>query len=78
MLMQANCPICGNPTFEESQFCKAHHEAHLRVESAYSEWRLAYSHEMSRTAFLERLLQRSETGEKARHIALFLLGKAEP
>jgi hypothetical protein len=73
--MQGTCPVCNDATAERSQFCKPHHQAHVQLESAFGKWQLAYGNEMSKRAFLERILQLPETGQKAREVASFLLEK---
>jgi len=77
MLMQVSCLICSNRRFEESEFCKAHHRAYVQLESSFGKWRLAYGDEIGRRAFLERILQLPETGQKAREVGLFFLEKDE-
>jgi hypothetical protein len=47
----------------------------VQLEAAFGKWQLAYSGEVSKSAFLERLLQLPETGQRAREVAIFLLEK---
>lgn len=46
------------------------------MEAAFGKWQVAYSSEVTKRAFLERLLQLPETGQRAREVAGFLLEKA--
>lgn len=73
--MQSVCRVCSETTVEGSCFCKPHHRAHVQLEAAFGKWQLAYSGEVSKSAFLERLLQLPETGQRAREVAIFLLEK---
>jgi len=77
MLAQITCPICGNRAVEESEFCKSHYQARLRLESAFTKWRMGYGDEMNWRTFLERLLQLHETGQKVREVVSFLREKDE-
>lgn len=78
MLMQDICQICNSETVAGSQFCKWHHRAHVLLESAFGKWQLAYNNEVSKRAFLERLLQLPETGRKTSEVARSLLEKDSP
>jgi len=73
--MQSICRVCSDITVEGLQFCKAHHRAYVQLEAAFGKWQVAYSSEVTKRAFLERLLQLPETGERARELASFLLEK---
>jgi len=67
------CPICNNPTIDDSRFCKQHHLAHERLQSAFDKWRLAHGNEMTWRAFLERVIQLPETGRKAQEVGKLFL-----
>ena len=73
--MQDICAICANPTIEGSEHCTSHNRAFSQIESAFRKWQTAYGNGLDKRAFLERLLQLSETGQKAREVATFLLEK---
>ena len=47
----------------------------MQLEAAFGKWQVAYSSEVTKRAFLERLLQLPETGQRAREVASFLLEK---
>ena len=72
------CPICNNPTIDDSRFCKQHHLAHKRLQSVLDKWRLAYCDEMTWRAFLERVIQLPETGRKAQEVGKLLLETDSP
>ncbi len=72
------CPICNNPTIDGSRFCKHHHRAHGRLQSAFERWRLAYGNEMTWQAFLERVIRLPETGRKAQEVCRLLLETDSP
>jgi len=72
------CSICNNPTAEKSRFCKQHNRAHERLLSAYGKWRSGYGDQMSWRAFLLRVSQLSETGQKAQDVIKFLLETDSP
>jgi hypothetical protein len=59
--------------FEELQFCKQHHRAHVQVETAFGKWKLAYGNQLDKKRFLERVLQLPETGLKAKEVIRFVL-----
>ena len=48
------------------------------MESAFAKWRSAYGGELDRKAFLERVLQAPEIGQKVREVIHFLLEKEPP
>ena len=73
--MQPTCPVCSCPVVEGSRFCKRHQEAHERLESAFAKWKSAYSGQLEKKAFLERLLQMSETGQKVREVIRLVLAE---
>jgi len=73
--MQCICRVCSDITVEGLQFCKAHHRAYVQLEAAFGKWQVAYTSEVTKRAFLERLLQLPETGQRAREVASFLLEK---
>ena len=73
--MQSICRVCSDITVEGSQFCKVHDRAYVQLEAAFGKWQVAYSSEVTKRAFLERLLQLPETGQRAREVASFLLEK---
>jgi len=71
--MQPTCPVCSCPVVEASRFCKRHQKANERLELAFAKWKSAYSGQLEKTAFLERLLQMSETGQKVREVIRLVL-----
>lgn len=73
--MQSICRVCSDTTVEGSRFCKPHHRAHVQLEAAFGKWQVAYSSQVTKRAFLERLLQLPETGQRAHEVASFLLEK---
>lgn len=60
---------------EGSPFCKRHNRAHKQLESAFGKWKSAYGGQLDKKAFLERVLQLPETGQKAKEVIQFLLEK---
>jgi hypothetical protein len=50
----------------------------VQVETAFEKWKSAYGDQLDKNAFLERILQLSETGLKAREVIHFVLGKETP
>ena len=71
--MKGICPICRNVATEGSQFCKLHHRARVQMESAFDKWQLAYSNQVSKRAFLERVLLLPGTGQRVREVIHFIL-----
>jgi hypothetical protein len=45
------------------------------LESVFGKWKSAYGGQLDKKAFLERLLELPETGEKAKEVIQFLLEK---
>ena len=72
-LMQFPCAICNAPMVEGSRFCKCHQKSFEQLELAFAKWKLAYSGQLEWKAFLERLLQLSETGQKVREVIRLVL-----
>jgi len=60
---------------EGSEYCTSHNRACSQLESAFRKWQIACGNGLDKRAFLERLLELSETGQKAREVAALLLGK---
>ena len=73
--MHPTCQVCSSPAVGESRFCKRHKEAADQLELAFEKWRLAYSGQLNRKTFLERLLQMSETGQKVREVIRLILAE---
>jgi len=73
--MQDVCPICNGTVFEESRFCKQHGRANMQVETAFGKWKSAYGDKLDKNAFLGRVLQLPETGQKVKEVIRFVLEK---
>ncbi len=66
------CAVCGMKIVDATgNFCGNHSERYRRVKNAYSLWSAAYG-SLTTEAFLKRLLELAETGDRAREIAQFL------
>jgi hypothetical protein len=58
-----------------SRFCKRHDRAHEQLDSAFGKWKSAYGGQLDKKAFLERVLQFPDTGQKVKEVIHFLLEK---
>jgi hypothetical protein len=68
-----HCAVCGLKIADEaSELCSLHSEAFSRIKDAYSHWVIAYGN-LSIEDFLNRLIALSETGDRARTVAKYLI-----
>jgi hypothetical protein len=63
-----NCPICGRPNADGSQFCILHDAANKGLEGAYAAWTKSYSGRLSQQEYFDRLEKLSETGQAVKEM----------
>jgi len=70
------CPICSGEIQDNLKLCPDHRLALKNMVRAYNEWDKAYGG-ISKQDYLERILNRKETGKFALEVAKFLLDDSD-
>lgn len=68
MVEPETCRLCGRKVRSEEGYCSYHRGAHVALRAGFSRWRDAYGR-LTYEQYLERLLERPETGIWVREIA---------
>ncbi len=71
----SRCSICERRRADESEFCELHEAARRNIDQACQKWLDAYEEGLSRSEFLQRIMENDATGEAAVEVASHLLGK---
>lgn len=64
--------VCQAQIEASSRFCPIHTRAFLNLREAFTKWTLGYGG-VARDEFLQRILRLSETGQKTKEVARFLI-----
>lgn len=70
--MESRCKLCSLRRDTDSEYCRYHRRAKKNLEAAYEVWEKAT--DIGWSAFLDEVVERSETGSWARDVAANLLG----
>ena len=66
------CLVCQAKVEVSSEFCQIHTRGFLNLKNAFTKWTDGYG-SLGKDDFLRRILKLSETGEKTKEVARFLI-----